>query len=329
MKRLEGTVDNSAYPEISVKMDLLVVTPSDAVTPVPVIMELAFSPLVMATISRYFPEMIPGGPGNQGPSWQQQALARGWGYAILVPTSFQADDATGLSSGIIGLVNKGQARAPDQWGAIRAWAWGASRAMDYLETDKAVDASRVGIMGHSRFGKTALVAMADDSRFAVAYISSAGAGGDKLFRHEYGEQLENLASATNYFWMAGNFIKYAGPLNVADLPVDAHELIALCAPRPVFIGVGSSSAGDRGADPMGEFLSAVGAGPVYRLLGQRDLGTTSFLHGQAPLTDGALAFRQHEWGHTPAPNWPIFLDFAERRFHRPAVQFTNGRSPLQ
>ena len=173
-------------------------------------------------------------------------------------------------------MNKGQPRSPEQWGTLRAWAWGASRALDYLETDKAVDARQVGIMGHSRFGKTALVAMAYDPRFAVAYISSAGTGGDKLYRHVMGEQLENLAAApTFYYWMAGNFMKYAGPLTTGELPVDAHELIALCAPRPVFIGVGSTTAGDEWADPMGEFLGAVGAGPVYRLLGKKDLGTTT------------------------------------------------------
>ena len=216
-------------------------------------------------------------------------------------------------------MNKGGPRSPDDWGTLRAWAWGASRAMDYLETDKAVDAKQVGIMGHSRFGKTALVAMAYDPRFAVAYISSAGTGGDKPYRHIYGEQLENLAAApTFYYWMAGNFIKYAGTLTTSDLPVDAHELIALCAPRPLFIGVGSNTAGDEWADPHGEFIGAVGAGPVYRLLGKKDLGTTDFPPMQTGLVDGDLAFRQHQFGHTPEPNWPIFLSFAARYLHGPS-----------
>jgi hypothetical protein len=267
----------------------------------------------MAAAARGIPEMLPGGAGNMGPSWQAQVISKGWGYAILLPTSFQDDSGAGMDKGIIGLVNKGQPRTPEQWGAIRAWAWGASRALDYLETDKAVDAKQVGVMGHSRFGKTALVAMAYDPRFAVAYISSAGTGGDKLYRHVIGEQLENLAAApTFYYWMAGNFLKYAGPLNTSDLPVDAHELIALCAPRPVFIGVGSTTAGDEWADPMGEFLGAVGAGPVYRLLGKKDLGTTTFPPIQTGLVDGDLAFREHQFGHTPAPNWPFFLEFAGR-----------------
>ncbi len=319
-KRLTGHVDNSAYPQIVVNIDLVVTTPAHAAGPVPVIMQIAFSPEFMAAIAKSIPEMMPGGPGNTGPSWEQQVLDRGWGYAVLLPTSFQDDNGAGLDKGIIGLVNKGQPRSPEDWGTLRAWAWGASRALDYLETDKAVDAKQVAVMGHSRFGKTALVAMAYDPRFAVAFISSAGTGGDKLYRHVMGEQLENLASApTFYYWMAGNFIKYAGPLTTADLPVDAHELIALCAPRPVFISVGSKTAGDDWADPMGEFLGAVAAGPVYRLLGKKDLGTTVFPPIQTALVEDDLAFREHQFGHTPGPNWPFFLDFAARYLHGPGA----------
>lgn len=317
-KHLSGHVDNSADPAIKVNIDLLLSTPANAPGPVPVIMELAFSPEFMTAAARGIPEMLPGGQGNTGPYWQEQVIKKGWGYAILSPTSFQEDNGAGLNKGIIGLVNKGQPRSPEDWGTLRAWAWGASRALDYLETDKAVDAKQVGIHGHSRFGKTALVVMAYDKRFAVAYISSAGTGGDKLYRHVMGEQLENLAAApTFYYWMAGNFIKYAGPKTTADLPVDAHELIALCAPRPVFIGVGSSTAGDEWADPMGEFLGAGGAGPVYRLLGKKDLGTVKFPRMETGLTQGDLAFRQHQYGHTPAPNWEPFLEFAGRYLQVP------------
>jgi len=318
-KRLKGHVDNSMDPAIKVDIDLVVGTPANAAGPVPVIMELAFSREFMASIVKSIPEMIPGGPGNEGPSWQEQLIKRGWGYAILLPTSFQDDSGAGLNSGIIGLVNEGQPRSdPAEWGTLRAWAWGASRALDYLETDKQVDGKQVGIMGHSRFGKTALVAMAYDLRFKVAYISSAGTGGDKLYRHVLGEQLENLAAApTFYYWMAGNFIKYAGPKTTGELPVDAHELIALCAPRPVFVGVGSKTAGDEWADPVGEFMGAVEAGPVYRLLGKKDLGTAEFPAMETGLVDGDLAFREHRFGHTPGPNWPFFLDFAARYLKGP------------
>lgn len=311
-KHLAGQVDNSAYPALTVAIDLLVVTPAQARRPVPLVMEVAFSPATMATIARYFPEMAPGGKGNEGPRWQEQVLSRGWGYAVLQPTSYQEDSPLGLRRGLIGLTSHGQPRRPDDWGALRAWAWGASRAMDYFESDPAIDARHVAIEGHSRFGKTALVAMATDPRFAAAYISSAGTGGDKLYRHIYGEQLENLAGAGSWHWMAGNFLRYAGPKTVADLPVDAHELIALCAPRPVFIGVGSAGAGDAWADPTGEFLAAVAAGPVYKLLGAHDLGTSTMPTPETGLTHGELAFRQHRFGHTPGPNWPVFLDFAAR-----------------
>ncbi len=317
-RHLAGHVDNSIDPKITVTLDLVVATPANAPGPAPVILELAFSPEFMASIARSIPEMLPGGPGNTGPGWKVQVLRRGWGYAVLLPTSFQADSGAGLTDGIIGLMNKGQPRSPEDWGTLRAWAWGASRALDYLETDPAVDGRQVGIMGHSRFGKTALVAMAYDQRFAVAYISSAGTGGDKLYRHIYGEQLENLAAAPNfYYWMDGNFLRYAGPLSTADLPVDAHELIALCAPRPVFIGVGSQKAGDAWADPTGEFLAAVHASPVYRLLGMKGLGATKMPPMGTALMSGNLAFRQHHYGHTPGPNWPYFLEFASRYLHAP------------
>jgi len=316
VKRLVGHVDNSAFPKIAVNIDLELTTPTNASGPVPVIMELAFSREFMAaTAARFIPEMLPGGPGNQGPTWQQQVLARGWGYAILVPTSFQADNGAGLTEGIIGLMNKGQPRKLDDWGTLRAWAWGASRALDYFETDKGVDAKQVGLEGHSRFGKTALVAMAYDPRFAISYISSSGTGGAKLYRHVFGELTENLAATGEYHWMSGNFLKYAGPLTTGDLPVDSHELIALCAPRPVFISGGALN-GDGWADSTGMFLAAAAAGPVYRLLGKKDLGTTTLPPIETPLIAGDIAFRQHSGGHTPGPNWPIFLDFASRYLHK-------------
>jgi hypothetical protein len=248
----------------------------------------------------------------QGPTWQKQVLEKGWGYALIYPSSIQADNGAGLTSGIIGLVNKGQTRKADDWGALRAWAWGASRALDYFETDKDVNAGKVGIEGHSRFGKATAVAMAYDQRFAIAYISSSGEGGVKLHRRNYGELVENVAASGEYHWMAPNFIKYAGPLKWDDLPVDSHELVALCAPRPVFIGSGQN--GDGWVDPKGMFLAAVHAGPVYKLLGKKDLGAIEFPPVETTLTSGDIAFRQHSGGHTPGPNWPTFLEFASRYF---------------
>jgi len=257
-------------------------------------------------------------PAATGPSWQEQVLALGWGYAILTPTSVQADNGAGLTRGIIGLVNQGQPRKLDDWGALRAWAWGASRALDYFETDHSVDAKQVGVEGHSRYGKAALVAMAYDQRFAIAYVSSSGEGGARLHRRNFGELVENVAGTGEYHWMAGNFIKYASLFTPNDLPVDSHELIALCAPRPVFIGAGATQ-GDGWVDAKGMFLAAAGAGPVYKLLGKKDLGTTEFPAIETPLIDGDIAFRQHSSGHTPAPNWPVFLTFARRYLKGPAA----------
>lgn len=182
--------------------------------------------------------------------------------------------------------------------------------LDYLETVEAVNAKQVGIEDHSRYDKAAAVAMAYDRRFAIAFLSSSGAGGVKLHRRYYGEMVENVAVANEYHWMAGNYLKYAGPLNASDLPVDAHELIALCAPRPVFISSGDK--GDGWVDAKGMFLAGVGAGPVYKMLGKQDLETGEFPFLETTLIDGDVAFRQHAGGHTPAPNWPTFITFASR-----------------
>ena len=326
-KQLKGHVDNSIDPAIKVDIDLTLSTPADAAGPVPVIMEFGFSREFMAQMAKRFPQFAAGGPGNQGPTWQQQALAKGWGYAELVPTSYQADNGAGLTEGIIGLMNKGQPRKPDDWGTLRAWAWGVSRALDYFETDKAVNAKRVGLEGHSRYGKATLVTMAYEPRLAIAYVSSSGEGGAKLFRHEFGEQIGNVAGAQEYHWMAGNFLKYDGPLTVADLPVDANELIAMCAPRPVFIS-GGATQGDGWVDAKGMFLAAAGAGPVYKLLGKKDLGTTDFPPIETTLIDGDIAFRQHTGGHTPGPNWPTFFTFASRYLHAPPSAASNAPSQV-
>ncbi len=310
-KKLVGHVDNSSYPQIKVNIDLTLTTPANATGPVPVIMEFGFifpagaRPPGPPTLSN------PNAPPPP-PSWQQQLLAKGWGYAILVPGSIQADNGAGLNQGIIGLMNKGQSRKPDDWGSLRAWAWGASKALDYFETDNAVDAKKVGVEGHSRYGKATVVAMAYDARFAIAFISSSGEGGVKLHRRNAGEIVENVAGSNEYHWMAGNFIKYAGPLNWGDLPVDAHELVAMCAPRPVFISAGEK--GDGWQDARGMFLGGVHAGPVYKLLRKKDLGITEFPPVETTLIDGEIAFRQHTAGHTPVPNWPTFIRFADKYF---------------
>ena len=316
-KKLVGHVDNSTYPGVTVNIDLTLSTPANASAPVPVMMELAWSPEVLASLMKRFPEMM---KQPAGPTWQRQVLAKGWGYASYIPTSVQADNGEGLTQGIIGLVNQGQPRKLDDWGVLRAWAWGASRALDYFETDKAVDAKQIGIEGHSRYGKAALIATAYDSRFAVAYISSSGEAGAKLFRRNFGEQIGNIAGTGEYHWMAGNFIKYDGPLTENDLPVDAHELIALCAPRPVFIGAGTLANGDGWVDAKGMFMAAVAAGPVYQLVGKKPLPTSDFPPTETTLIDSDIAFRQHSDGHSTAPNWPTFITFANRYIKAPPQQ---------
>ena len=330
VKRLVGHVDNTLCPEINVNIDLTLGTPADATGAVPVMMQFGFGGFggngmgrgraggtnnigVGGTNSfgRNGTNSLRGFGGFGPPAWQNEVLTKGWGYAVISPYSVQADNGAGLTRGIIGLCNKGQPRKPDDWGALRAWAWGASRALDYFETDPAVDAKQVGLEGHSRFGKATLVAMAYDSRFAIAYVSSSGEGGAKLHRRNWGEVVENLAGSGEYHWMAGNFIKYAGPLNWRDLPVDSHELIALCAPRPVFLSAGATQ-GDGWVDAKGTFMAGAAAGSVYRLLGKTDLGTTNFPPIGTSLTQGELAFRQHTSGHTDAPNWPVFLQWADK-----------------
>ncbi len=351
-KQLVGTVDNSIDPQIEVKIALTLTTPANASGPVPVIMQFggapgAGGPAAPQSAGPPFgpnafnappagrgpaapaagasgaarpavnPAAAGGGRGPAGPTWQAQALAKGWGYASLNPGSIQADNGAGLTLGIIGLCNKGQPRKADDWGALRAWAWGASRAIDYFETDKAVDAKHIAIEGHSRYGKAAIVAMAYEPRMWTAYVSSSGEGGAKLHRRNWGEIIENVAGIDEYHWMAGNFLKYAGPLNWDDLPVDSHELVAMIAPRPVFLSTGNGGydvepGGDSWVDSKGTFLAGAGAGPVYRLLGKKDLGATEFPKIETLIATGDVAFRQHSSGHTDQPNWPYFLDFAAK-----------------
>tara|TARA_R110002020_G_scaffold108281_2_gene251055 strand:+ start:36380 stop:37705 length:1326 start_codon:yes stop_codon:yes gene_type:complete len=303
VKTLAGHVDNSSYPAIDVTIDMTLTIPRDVQKAVPTVIEFGWNwPAGMKM------------PPVQHPTWQEQLLQKGWGYAILIPTSYQADNGAGLREGIIGLVNKGEPRKLDDWGALRAWAWGASRALDYFATDNSVDQERVVIEGLSRYGKAALVAMVYEPRFAIGFIGSSGAGGAKLFRRNIGEQVENLASSGEYHWFAPSFIKYAGPLTKNDLPVDAHELVALCAPRPVFISTGSPNVEGHWVDAKGMFLGGLYAGPVYELLGKKGIGVDEFPPQETTLIDGDVAFRTHEGGHTVIPNWPYFIQFAEKYF---------------
>lgn len=306
-KMLKGIVDNAAFPSIRVEIEMVLVTPAKQQGAVPVVIEFGFIRSPFGNM----PPITPIGLGSAGePTWKEQLLSKGWGYAVIVPNSIQADNGAGLSEGIIGLVNKGQPRKPDDWGALRAWAWGASRAIDYLETDKDVDAKRLAIEGLSRYGKAALVAMAFEPRFSLGFIGSSGAGGAKILRRVFGEQVENLASSAEYHWFCGNFIKYASILTPNDMPVDAHQLVALCAPRPVFISAGSPHVEGQWVDAKGMFLGGVHAGGVYKLLGKKGLESTEFPPLGTPLVNGEIAFRQHAGGHSTGPNWSTWIAWA-------------------
>ncbi|MBR4001769.1 MAG: acetylxylan esterase, partial [Bacteroidales bacterium] len=360
---LKGHVDNSACPSINVDIKMVVVTPADAKGPVPLLMMFGGAnlpnPVVpgaadMAVINKTlrrlleldpetaelmkkYPAWQPFEPANpfaafgrttqlapgQDPPSNQQLLAAGWGYAMIDPSSIQADNGAGLTRGIIGLVNKGQPRKPDDWGSLRAWAWGAARGLDYLETDPDVDAKHVGIEGVSRYGKAALVTLAFEERFYMGLIGSSGKGGATLHRRFFGEGLENLANSGEYHWMAGNYIKYCaiesknGPGNAGMLPVDSHELIALCAPRLVFISYGVPEQGDAlWLDQYGSWQATVAAGEVFKLLGAKDLGISNDYQKEpmppvlTGLLDGELAWRQHDGGHTDGPNMKYFIEWA-------------------
>ena len=288
----------------STPVTMVVYTPAKATRPVPLILLLNFG----------------GGPAVEGrpanttqfndPPAAPDILARGWGYAMVGYQDIQPDRLNTFNQGVIGqtLGASGQPK-PDEWGTIGAWAWALSRMIDYFETDKLVDAKKIAVFGHSRLGKTVLWASALDERIAAVYSSCSGEMGAALARRDWGETVDDMTQNFPY-WFAGNFQKYAGHWN--DMPVDAHMLIALSAPRPVFITGGT---GDQWADPVGEFKAGVAAGPVYRLLGKNDLGTTELPPLDTPLTKGDIGWHYHTGGHMATPaDWKAFLEFVGKYF---------------
>jgi hypothetical protein len=313
-KSLIGHVDNRSYPKLSINIKASFTVPAFSTKSVPIMIE--------------FGGFGPGPPRPGVVPWTQQAIAKGWGFGSINPGSIQADNNK-LTAGIIGLTNKGKPRKPTDWGALRAWQWGVSRLIDYFEKakDSRVDAKKVGIEGLSRYGKAAIVTQAFEPRVAVGLIGSSGEGGVKLHRHIYGEAVENLAGG-EYYWMAGNFIKYGAsdpPKTAADIPVDSHELIALCAPRPCFISYGTVTNGDaKWVDAHGSFMAGVLASPVYELLGKHGFGTPGdYLTDPMPplktLIGGELAWRQHEGGHDVTPNWPSFFQWVGQYITAPPL----------
>ena len=359
-KDLIGVVDNSAYPAISVKLHMTLVTPAAAKSVVPVLMmfgKAGFpapnepSAEEFERINKAWKALLAQQDPSlkdvfaQHPAWEPvratpfqfpqltkdgdppaiwQLIGAGWGFALFDTASVQADNGEGVTRGIIGLVNKGQPRKPEDWGALRAWAWGASRGLDYLDTDPAVDAKHVGIEGVSRFGKAALVAMAFDQRFAMVLVGSSGKGGSTLLRRNFGEAVENLTGG-EYYWLAGNFMKYGasqatfGSKTANDIPVDSNELIALCAPRLTFISYGIPDAGDaKWLDQLGSFMATVDASRVFTLVGAKGLDVAGdYRTAKMPpvlqgLLDGQLVWRQHDGGHTDLPNMKTFIEWADK-----------------
>jgi hypothetical protein len=314
-----GHVDNAACPSITVDIRMAVVLPAHAKGPVPVLMMFGWGNMPDEPVPKF-----PGMAEPKAPPSTEQLIADGWGYVSIATSSIQADNGAGLTEGIVGLTNKGKRRKPDDWGALRAWAWGAARGLDYLETLPTVDAEHVGIEGVSRYGKAALVTMAFEPRFGLVLVGSSGEGGVKPHRRNFGEQVESLTGSGEYHWMAGNFLKYGasdsvfGSKNASDLPVDSSELIALCAPRPTFISYGSPEKGDANwLDQQGSYMATVAAGPVYRLLGARDIGETRDYHVatmppiNTGLLGGELAWRQHDGGHEDRSNMSYFISWAD------------------
>jgi hypothetical protein len=298
LKKVVGHIDNSAYPSDTPRIEISLYLPKGVKGRIPLMVQVSgafFAPLE-ATASN-------------PPGARELVLAQGWAFATVNTSAIQADNGAGLTKGIIGLVNKGQPRKPDDWGVLSAWSWGLSRAMDYFQTEKSIDGKKIGLQGHSRWGKTALLAAALDDRWAIVFPTSSGALGASLEKRNYGETIDIVAGTGEYHWMAGNFLKYGG--NWTALPVDAHELIALVAPRPVFITGGTQ---ENWIDTKGEFLACVAADPVYRLLGKKGLGTAVMPPPNTALIDGELAFRNHTGGHVDLPNWPAFLQWAKRYF---------------
>ena len=297
-------------------VNVMLYLPTKATGPVPLVLHITFGgdPLLA-------PPPAPVAPGATSPRRFNdigpiaEVLARNYGYAVVRYSEIQADNKEGYTGGVIGLaLAPGRAKpAPDEWGTIAAWTWGLSRIMDYFETDPAIDAKRVALVGHSRLGKTVLWSGATDPRYALIYSSQSGEMGAALSRRDFGETVDDMAASYGYQF-AGNLQKYPGHWN--EMPHEGHLLIALCAPHPVFISGGS---GDEWSDPHGMFLATVAAGPVWRLLGKTDLGATEMPALDVPVASGTLAFLNHNGPHVISPlDWQTFLDFADRHL-RPSV----------
>jgi len=319
--RITGAIDVSSYPTLRDKPLISGVLRVPASIP-----EGTKVPVIVAFAMGFNRFMMP-----DEDLWNTMSEA-GYGVLSFDPNALQPDNGENLTNYLIGLCNKGGWRKPTDWGTLAAWGWGISRFIDFFETGNLVDASHVAVTGHSRYGKATLVAMAYDKRIAIAYPSSSGAMGIAQSRRHVGEDLENCVWDSEYHWTAGNAMIYAGvdesstdsylPRKVLKMPVDAESLVALCAPRPIFIGSGEIEKGDSWADPYGHYLTAVAASPVYELLGKKGIvmdDTIDYNGAKIPMpvTDkaylqGDIGFRRHNAGHVSAPNYQAFKEFIQK-----------------